>query len=753
MSEETPEQDGSVYSDGSGDAQAEDSPQNAEAEEVQESSKRPVTSRTTSEGPRITISDADAPSSGPDREVGLEEEEEDADLPDSNQSTQSQHDNEDRLPESSQTGPAQSNQDHSNPPARTDESSVDPKIPAPQVPVQADTRGASRSTPISSTVFVVNALESINASKEVRKNREFLDAVQAALANIRNTEQQINPELIFRPLQMATKSYNVQLQVTALDCIGKLISYSYFAFPTPATAPPNAADTPPLIERAIEAICDTFENEATANEIQQQIVKSLLAAVLDDKIVVHGAGLLKAVRQIYNIFIYSKSSQNQQVAQGSLTQMVATVFDRVRVRLDSKETRTREAANKSEEDLSGSNSADAELDLNGTENKEDETGQTEESTAETDASVTEQKLTLQDFETIKTLDESVLADSAPTTVTRARRQQKDLRVNSAPTSRNSMQDEPEDEEMSVEDEDDIYLRDAFLVFRSLCKLSQKQLSHDQQQDLRSQNMRSKLLSLHLIHHVLNNYTVVFTSPHSALQGGEDGEVIPFIQIAKPHLCLSLSRNAASSVSRVYEVCCEMFWLSLKNLRVVLKKELEVFWKEVYLAVLEKRNAPLFQKQMFMDVLERLAGDARVLVEIYLNYDCDRTALDNMYQEIIEHLSRICCTPITTTPQQQIAWQEQQNKPHSADWHNRGALFPSLATPNMTQPPTPTPFVPPEFVLKQQALKSLVEILSSLETWSSAEVPTGPAYAASRASRDDSRESLDHQGPIPMSTLR
>lgn len=617
----------------------------------------------------------------------------------------------------------------------------------------ATTASASRSLPVSSTVFVVNALESINASREVRKNKEFGDAVQAALANIRNTEQQINPELIFRPLQMATKSYNVQLQVTALDCIGKLISYSYFAFPTPASAPPPAADTPPLIERAIEAICDTFENEATANEIQQQIVKSLLAAVLDDKIVVHGAGLLKAVRQIYNIFIYSKSSQNQQIAQGSLTQMIATVFERIRVRLDVKELRSKEGAAKSVESLSADFQDAEQPEANGADEGDDSPTRTSSPSAGTDATTTEQseqRMTLQDFETNKTLDESVLADSAPTTVTRARRDRKGTRMNSVPTSRNSMQDEPDDADMSPEDEDDIYLRDAFLVFRSLCKLSQKQLSHDQQQDLKSQSMRSKLLSLHLIHHVLNNYTTVFTSPYSALKGGNDGEVVPFVQIAKPHLCLSLSRNASSSVSRVYEVCCEIFWLSLKHLRVALKKELEVFWKEVYLTVLEKRNAPLFQKQMFLDVLERLSGDARALVEIYLNYDCDRTALDNMYQEIIEHLSRICCTPIATTPQQQLQFQEQQSRQHAHDWHNKGALFPSLATASITQPSQPPPTIPPEYALKQQALRSLIEILSSLDTWSSADMLTASGCAASRTSKEDSRESIDHPGPIPMS---
>lgn len=635
----------------------------------------------------------------------------------------------------------------------------DGHAPTPEVareshPQRSDSRSTtvSRPLPVTSTVFVISALETIGASKEVKRNKDFTEAVQAALANIKNSEHAVNPEILFRPLQMATKSFNVQMQVTALDCIGKLISYSYFAFPAVAASQPDGTDTPPLIERAIEAICDCFENEATAVEIQQQIIKSLLAAILDDKIVVHGAGLLKAVRQVYNIFIYSKSSQNQQVAQGSLLQMVATVFSRVRTRLDVKEARAREQhETKSDEALSGDTSMFEHGDLNG----QVETPDQETPPQPADASnKVQEKLTLQSFEQNKNLDDALVADSAPTTVTRARRDRKSTRSSSGPVSRASLQEDRDDVDLSSEDEDDIYIKDAFLVFRSLCKLSQKILTHDQQQDLRSQNMRSKLLSLHLIYHVINNYTPVFTSSFSTIKSGNNEESTPFLQVAKPHLCLSLSRNASSSVPRVFEVCCEIFWLSLKHLRVLLKKEIEVFLKEVYLAVLEKRSAPLFQKEKFMNVLERLSADPRALVEIYLNYDCDRTALDNMYQEIIEHLSRICSTPVVVTPAQQHQYQEQQAKPAtpSSDWHSRGSLLPGLSTTTLSHPPPPPSSIPVEYVLKQQSLRCLVEILNSLDNWSTQSGQdnlNGSRYPASRGSFEDSRESLDaNERPPP-----
>ena len=451
--------------------------------------------------------------------------------------------------------------------------------PAPDSRTRSDSRSTTttfttqRSGPVSSTVFIITSLDTIGASKEARKNKELEDTVKNALANVKQSEQQpIDPEVIFRPLYLATKSLSIPLQVTALDCIGKLITYSYFAFPSAkeseATAQgENTSERPPLIERAIDAICDCFENEATPVEIQQQIIKSLLAAVLNDKIVVHGAGLLKAVRQIYNIFIYSKSTPNQQIAQGSLTQMVSTVFDRVRVRLELKDLRMRDG-----EKGQGGTPDPTAVDAGETSpyNEQDQVSETASASASgVDQPVSKEpteKLTLQSFESSK--DVASVNENAPTMVTRAKlnRQRASRSISGAP------EDEKEDFDSAAEDEEDeIYVKDAFLVFRALCKLSHRILSHDQQQDLKSQNMRTKLLSLHLIHYLINNQVPVFTSPLVTIKSGSNSsDAMTLLQAIRPHLCLSLSRNGSSSVPRVFQVCCEIFWLMLKHMRVMMK---------------------------------------------------------------------------------------------------------------------------------------------------------------------------------------
>jgi brefeldin A-inhibited guanine nucleotide-exchange protein len=135
----------------------------------------------------------------------------------------------------------------------------------------------------------------------------------------------------------------------------------------------------------------------------------------------------------------------------------------------------------------------------------------------------------------------------------------------------SAQDNSESNDTAEEEEEDeIYIKDAFLVFRSMCKLSTKILSPEQQQDIKSQNMRSKLLSLHLIRTLLDNNMFVFTSPLVTIRSSSNNEPTTFIQAVKQYLCLSLSRNGTSSVNRVFEVSCEIFWLMLKNMRVMLK---------------------------------------------------------------------------------------------------------------------------------------------------------------------------------------
>ena len=179
----------------------------------------------------------------------------------------------------------------------------------------------------------------------------------------------------------------------------------------------------------------------------------------------------------------------------------------------------------------------------------------------------------------------------------------------------------------------------------------------------------------------------------------------------------------------------------------IQREIEVFLKEIYLSILDRRNAPNFQKLYIMKILRRLANDPKALVEIYLNYDCDRTALDNMFQRIIEQLSRISTTSVVVSPQQQQTYQEQHSNDGDLDlhWHDQGKMPPSMTIATIAMASNPDQELPIEFLLKQQSLDCLVRTLRSLVNWSQdhlAATTVKLSGSEQRPSLDENRDSLD-----------
>lgn len=134
---------------------------------------------------------------------------------------------------------------------------------------------------------------------------------------------------------------------------------------------------------------------------------------------------------------------------------------------------------------------------------------------------------------------------------------------------------------------DLFIKDAFLVFRSLCKLTMKNLNTERyvfprfnrmhqphslysERDLKSHAMRSKLISLHLVLTILNSHMHVFVQPSSIIYSTSTDEATPFILATKQYLCLALSRNALSPVPQVFEISVEIFWRVLSGMRTKLK---------------------------------------------------------------------------------------------------------------------------------------------------------------------------------------
>lgn len=191
-----------------------------------------------------------------------------------------------------------------------------------------------------SVVLITTALETIASSKEARRSTPLREGTQKALELIRSNQAGDQPREIFEPLRLACETRNEKLMIASLDCISKLISYSFFeddgtgihALPSPPPSPqPGKGPTPlPSLVDLVAHTITSCHSEATPDAVSLQIVKALLALVLSHAILVHHSSLLKAVRTVYNIFLLSTDPVNQMVAQGGLTQMVHHVFTRCR---------------------------------------------------------------------------------------------------------------------------------------------------------------------------------------------------------------------------------------------------------------------------------------------------------------------------------------------------------------------------------------------------------------------------------------
>lgn len=168
-------------------------------------------------------------------------------------------------------------------------------------------------------------------------------------------------------------------------------------------------------------------------------------------------------------------------------------------------------------------------------------------------------------------------------------------------------------------------------------------------DLKSHAMRSKLLSLHLVLTVLNSHMTLIVDPTAIIYSTSSHEATTFVQAINQYLCLCLSRNAVSPVPQVFEVSVEIFWRVLSGMRTKLKvidyscircilpnverqKEIEVLLHEIFIPILEMRTSTLKQKAVILAMLSKLFQEPQALVELYLNYDCDSEAVDNIYEQ-------------------------------------------------------------------------------------------------------------------------
>jgi brefeldin A-inhibited guanine nucleotide-exchange protein len=143
-------------------------------------------------------------------------------------------------------------------------------------------------------------------------------------------------------------------------------------------------------------------------------------------------------------------------------------------------------------------------------------------------------------------------------------------------------------------------------------------------------MRSKILCLNIINSVLRDFMSAFTSPNVVVRFSR--ESVSFMQASKNSICLALAMNAPKPWVQVFDISCEIFSLMVNHMRNALKAEIEVFFREIYLPILEMKVSSVDRKsRVVTTLLGPVSRDARTLVEMYLNYDCNGSLMSNIYE--------------------------------------------------------------------------------------------------------------------------
>ncbi|CAK7347931.1 unnamed protein product [Dovyalis caffra] len=428
-------------------------------------------------------------------------------------------------------------------------------------------------------------------------------------------------ESILSPLINACNTQFLKIVDPAVDCIQKLIAHGYLR----GEADPTGGTEAKLLAKLIESVCKCYD--LGDDGVELLVLKALLSAVTSIALRIHGDCLLQIVRTCYDIYLGSKNVVNQTTAKASLIQMLVIVFRRMEADSSTVPIQPIVVAELMEpvekSDVDGSMAVfvqgfitkimhDIDGVLNpGTPSKASMMG-AHDGAFETTTS------------TVESTNPADLLDSTDKDMLDA----KYWEISMYKTALEGRKGELADGEGERDDDLEVQIgnklrRDAFLVFRALCKLSMKTPPKEALAD--PQLMRGKIVALELLKILLENAGAVFRTSDR------------FLGAIKQYLCLSLLKNSASSLMIIFQLSCSIFISLVSRFRAGLKAEIGVFFPMIVLRVLENVAQPNFQQKIIvLRFLDKLCVDSQILVDIFINYDCDVNS-SNIFERMVNGL--------------------------------------------------------------------------------------------------------------------
>ncbi|XP_047156546.1 brefeldin A-inhibited guanine nucleotide-exchange protein 2-like isoform X2 [Vigna umbellata] len=321
-------------------------------------------------------------------------------------------------------------------------------------------------------------------------------------------------ESILRPLIAAAGSGVVKIADPAVDAVQRLIAHGFLRGEADSG---GGAPEAKLLASLIEAVCKCHEFGDDAVELL--VLKTLLSAVTSISLRIHGDCLLLIVRTCYDIFLDSKNLVNQTTAKASLIQMLVIVFRRMEA--DSSTVPVQpivvaelmDPVEKSDAENSMTQSVQGFItkivqDIDGVLNP----------VAPSSLGAHDGAFETTVAATVEAANPADLLDSTDKDMLDA----KYWEISMYKTALEGRKEELVDGEV-VERDDDLEIqignklrRDAFLVFRALCKLSMKTPTKEASVD--PQLMKGKIVALELLKILLENAGAVFRTSERMVNG-------------------------------------------------------------------------------------------------------------------------------------------------------------------------------------------------------------------------------------------
>lgn len=398
-------------------------------------------------------------------------------------------------------------------------------------------------------------------------------------------------EYVLQPLFLALDSAYSKVVEPALECTFKLISLGLVHGEIDrADSGTTATDSQSkIVFRLIDAVCKSGGLGEEAIELG--VLRVLLSAVRSPCILIRADCLIHIVRTCYNVYLGGLNGTNQICAKSVLAQIMIIVFTRVEE--DSMDVHVKRA------------SVSQLLEF-------------------TDKNLNEGNSILFCQNFINEVMEA--SEGVPFPNSKAMSLSSPLELQNSSGSVLQAADESGfssngefDNEAGVSVSK--IREDGILLFKNLCKLTMK-FSSQRHSDDRIL-LRGKILSLELL-------KVVMDSTGSIWRVNER-----FLDAIKQYLCLSLLKNSALSVMAIFQLQCSIFMNLLSKFRSGLKKEIGMFFPMLILQVLENVLQPSFlQKMTVLNLLDKLAQDPQIIIDIFVNYDCDVDA-SNIFERCLQ----------------------------------------------------------------------------------------------------------------------